>query len=645
MVGEKATEKFKDWYKAHQDDVFDFQKELREYCDSDVDILRRACIALREQFLEIANVDPFRYMTLPSVCMSIFRSKYLKPNTLAVFEDDTCEQYSKSSITWLKSFENTNIRCATQGGEAKICGAKVDGYDKTTKTVYQYHGCFWHGCPKCYTPNKVNTKNKQRMSDLYKKTLKRSENIKKAGYNLVEIWECDWLNSPLYKTYKNIEVIEPIKSRDAYYGGRVEAFKLKATSTENTQINYIDVCSLYPTVMFYDNYPIGHPVKYFNPPQYNPKWFGVIKCKILPPNNLHIPVLPTKVKMEKSEKLVFPLCKKCAENQQRNCNHNESERALTGTWSTVEVAKALEKGYKMLNIYEVWHFEASNNIFKDYIRDFMKIKLESSAHSYPSDEEYVKDILDRQGIALDLENIKTNPVKRNLSKLCMNSLYGKFGQRNNISQTEFITEPSRFYEILLDESIEINNTFFISEELIQVNFTYKNNFVENSFNTNVMIALYTTANARLRLFEVLDELGMKVIYCDTDSVVYICTGNNKIKTGDLLGEWTDELKGAYIKKFVTIGPKTYYFITNEGKECTKAKGFRLHNKNAKLINGQVFEQMIDKEVIEVKTENTKICRDRLTKQLINEPDTKRLFFNFDKRIICDDYNTKPYGFI
>lgn len=98
----------------------------------------------------------------------------------------------------------------------------------------------------------------------------------------------------MYQIFKNIEVIEPIKSRDAYYGGRVEAFKLKATSTENTKINYIDVYSLFPTVMFYDNYPIGHPIKYFNPSQNDPNWFGVIKCKIAPPSNLHIPVLPMK---------------------------------------------------------------------------------------------------------------------------------------------------------------------------------------------------------------------------------------------------------------------------------------------------------------------------------------------------------------
>lgn len=86
------------------------------------------------------------------------------------------------------------------------------------------------------------------------------------------------------------------------------------------------------------------------------------------------------MKMGSAEKLIFPLCLKCAENKFAECNYNESERAFTGTWSTVEVAEALEKGYKIVNIYEVWHFEANNNIlnFKDYIS--LSSLLEPTAH-------------------------------------------------------------------------------------------------------------------------------------------------------------------------------------------------------------------------------------------------------------------------
>jgi hypothetical protein len=56
-------------------------------------------------------------------------------------------------------------------------------------------------------------------------------------------------------------------------------------------------------------------------------------------------------------KLLFTLCRTCSENQQQKpCQHNDEERTLTGTWVTDELKKALEKGYVVQRIYEVWHF-------------------------------------------------------------------------------------------------------------------------------------------------------------------------------------------------------------------------------------------------------------------------------------------------
>jgi hypothetical protein len=78
----EARKAFLEWYseKVAENYIFDLRKELKAYCHSDVDILRRSCIELRKEFLEIENVDPFQYITLPSVCMAIFRSSHLKSN-------------------------------------------------------------------------------------------------------------------------------------------------------------------------------------------------------------------------------------------------------------------------------------------------------------------------------------------------------------------------------------------------------------------------------------------------------------------------------------------------------------------------------------------------------------------------------------
>jgi len=61
----------------------------------------------------------------------------------------------------------------------------------------------------------------------------------------------------------------------------------------------------------------------------------------------------------------------------QKCFHCKDRRAITGTWTTVELNKAIEKGYKVEKVYEDWHFkEKSNELFKGYFKDFIKIKLE-----------------------------------------------------------------------------------------------------------------------------------------------------------------------------------------------------------------------------------------------------------------------------
>lgn len=45
---------------------------MEEYCWSDVDVLRRAGLLFKQLMLDATEGDPFRYMTIASVCVGIF---------------------------------------------------------------------------------------------------------------------------------------------------------------------------------------------------------------------------------------------------------------------------------------------------------------------------------------------------------------------------------------------------------------------------------------------------------------------------------------------------------------------------------------------------------------------------------------------
>ena len=215
-----------------------------------------------------------------------------------------------------------------------------------------------------------------------------------------------------------------------------------------------------------------------------------------------------------------------------------------------------------------------------------------------------------------------------------------------MGNNEFVTDPCRFYELLLDDRLINLNILFLTEEMVQVSYKFKDQYVENSTNTNIFVAVYTTANARLRLYSMLEKLDRAVYYCDTDSVVYLDNGSNTVKTGDLLGEWTDEVgEGNHITQWTCAGLKSYYYKTLKGKECTKAKGFTLNHKNSEKINGQSMEQIIDREVDKIRVTDMQIARDPNTKNLITKDLTKTFAFTFDKRVLCGNYSTLPYGFV
>ncbi|KAF8789741.1 hypothetical protein HNY73_007659 [Argiope bruennichi] len=105
---------------------------------------------------------------------------------------------------------------------------------------------------------------------------------------------------------------------------------------------YVDFTSLYPWVNKYCLYPVGNPEVITENFRSIDDYFGIVKCRVLPPRGLHLPVLPVRC----NGKLMFPLCHCCAESlNQSSCHHSDEERSIVGTWVTEEVKLAVEKGY------------------------------------------------------------------------------------------------------------------------------------------------------------------------------------------------------------------------------------------------------------------------------------------------------------
>jgi hypothetical protein len=147
-------EKFVKWHSNLVADnyVFNFREEILTYCRSDVDILRRCCLEFRELFRDITNIDPFeRCLTIASACNLVFRTNFLRENTIAILPPHGYHPGTKQSniaLKWLSYTAERNdiyIRHKRNGGEKSVGHYSLDGYDGETRTAYEFHGCFWHG--------------------------------------------------------------------------------------------------------------------------------------------------------------------------------------------------------------------------------------------------------------------------------------------------------------------------------------------------------------------------------------------------------------------------------------------------------------------------------------------------------------------
>lgn len=57
---------------------------------------------------------------------------------------------------------------------------------------------------------------------------------------------------------------------------------------------------------------------------------------------------------------------------------------------------------------------------------------------------------------------------------------GKFGQRSNMNQTKYVTEPTEFYKILLDDTVSNLNIQFVNDDMVQMTYNFKDHFIDNS---------------------------------------------------------------------------------------------------------------------------------------------------------------------
>jgi hypothetical protein len=157
----------------------------------------------------------------------------------------------------------------------------------------------------------VKTLGRDTLAERYEQTMARIEQIKRAGYRDITQWESEFDEKPELLEYPIIKHA-PLITRDALYGARTEAMRLRYKIREGMEsAKYCDVMSLYTYISKYFKFSIGHTTIHIGDACVDKeaclKMERLVKCTIVPRKELYHTVLP----FRHNQKLLFCVCGLC----------------------------------------------------------------------------------------------------------------------------------------------------------------------------------------------------------------------------------------------------------------------------------------------------------------------------------------------
>lgn len=192
--------------------------------------------------------------------------------------------------------------------------------------------------------------------------------------------------------------------RKAYYGGRVEVFRLGKIKSHTL---HYDVNSLFPSVMFDLEFPrLDSWLKVSKP---NFDFEGVCDCYVYVPD-MDIPPLP----FRDNEEIIYPV------------------GSFQGCWTYAELRQLLKDGGRITHVNNAIEFSKTERPFRKYVEFCYNRRL--------------------QAVKGTLEDV--------LWKLFMNSLYGKFGQNRGLTTIYWDKKKKEVCEKELSSDSKFSNVIW-----------------------------------------------------------------------------------------------------------------------------------------------------------------------------------------
>ena len=393
--------------------------------------------------------------------------------------EELANNQSDVGLQWIEYIETTSspqvkLSHYGNGHEIKVGSrlVSVDAFCPKSQTCYEFHGCYYHCCPKCAKQKSEDIdldtalhpyKNNMTYTQVYEATLEKKQYILNLGLKYVEIWECEWVALKLEKGMK--------KNDFSKYAKFPKKNSLPVKNiTENDVIKAVKDGSL----------------------------FGLVECSIRVPDDMkdsfkEFPPLFKHANISIND--IGPFMRSFAENN----NFLKKPR------------KALISSLKAENIILItpllkWYID--NGLIVDSINFVMEFTPEKSFSKFMEQVTEARRMGD--------EN-KANAITSNLFKLEGNSAYGKIAMNKELwVRTNFCDIKGAFQHFQ-------NPRFKSCENIGSGIYLIESSPRTIRYDLPLQISVFVYGYAKLKMLELVYDLIMKFIPRDSYELLYMDT--------------------------------------------------------------------------------------------------------------------------
>ena len=170
--------------------------------------------------------------------------------------------------------------------------------------------------------------------------------------------------------------------------------------------------------------------------------------------------------------------------------------------------------------------------------------------------------------------------------------------RENSPKTRYVDTYSEVAKFFTSNTTKVFNVALVGDDLMFSQYQMIDDASDVPRKPNIILASFTTGNARVILYSYLSKIKnpSNILYCDTDSIMYVQDSDYNSKTPDIptgssLGEMTNGLRDVDVDSFYSARPK---FYTISGKKLSDDKEFNILKVKGITMNRCVekfFDQM------------------------------------------------------